>query len=113
MSIWQSAVIASATVITGVLSWLAARRAQKTQSSHHADDHELNRAKRVDEATATLLSGYKDMVDDLREEVGRLNRVIDDLRREQEECERRNDEMESLVLDLQRRLVALEDNSGE
>jgi peptidoglycan hydrolase CwlO-like protein len=48
------------------------------------------------------------MVEDLREEVARLNEVIDDLRKEQEECERRNDEMESLILDLQRRLANLE-----
>lgn len=108
MSIWQSIVVAGATIITGVLSWMAARHAQKTQSASHADDHELNRARRVDEATATLLEGYKSMVDDLRDEVGRLNRVIDDLRLEQEECERRNDEMESLIHDLQRRLAALE-----
>ena len=44
--------------------------------------------------------------------MSRLNDVIDALRLEQEECERRNDEMESLVLDLQRRLVALEGSQG-
>lgn len=113
MSVWQSIAVAAATVITGIFSWMAARHAQKTQTSAHKDDHELNRAKRVDEATATLLDGYKDMVEDLRKEVERLNRVIGDLRLEQEECERRNDEMESLIHDLQRRLVALEDSSGE
>jgi hypothetical protein len=110
--VWQGLFVAAATIITGVLSWLASRHAQRNQAIHHVDDHELNRARRVDEATATLLDGYKDMVEDLRTEVSRLNDVIDALRLEQEECERRNDEMESLVLDLQRRLVALEGSQG-
>lgn len=103
--------IAAATIIAAALSVWVSRRAQKVQTSTHAVDHELDRAKRVDQATSTLLEGYKDMVDDLRDEVIRLNDIIDDLRREQEECERRNDEMESLIFDLQRRLVYLEGKS--
>ena len=47
-------------------------------------------------------------MDDLREEIRRLNDKIVDLRKEQEECERRNDALESVVLDLQRRLANLE-----
>lgn len=101
-------IIAAGTIIAAVLSVWISRRAQTVQVLTHAADHELDRAKRVDAATSTLLDGYKDMVDDLREEVERLNRVIDDLREEQEECERRNDEMQSLILDLQRRLAHLE-----
>jgi peptidoglycan hydrolase CwlO-like protein len=101
-------VIAAATVITGILSWIAGRKTQKSQDSYHIDNHELEKARRIDQATATLLDGYGNMVEDLREEVARLNEVIDDLRKEQEECERRNDEMESLILDLQRRLANLE-----
>jgi chromosome segregation ATPase len=100
--------IGAATIIAAVLSVWVSRRSQKVQASTHAVDHELNRAKRVDQATSTLLEGYKNMVDDLRDEVARLKGVINDLRIEQEECERRNDEMESLILDLQRRLVNLE-----
>jgi septal ring factor EnvC (AmiA/AmiB activator) len=105
--------IAAATIVAAALSVWVSRRAQHVQAKTHAVDHELNRARRVDQATSTLLDGYKDMVDDLRDEVTRLNGVIDDLRREQEECERRNDEMESLIWDLQRRLVNLEGKSHE
>ena len=105
---WNNVFIAAATIITGVLSWAAGRRAQQIQANHHVDEHELEKARRIDQATATLLDGYGNMVEDLREEVARLNEVIDDLRKEQEECERRNDEMESLILDLQRRLANLE-----
>ena len=101
-------VIAAGTIIAALISVWISRRAQHVQTTTHAADHEVDRARRVDEATSTLLDGYKDMVDDLREEVNRLNRVINDLRAEQEECERRNDEMQSLILDLQRRLAHLE-----
>ena len=47
-------------------------------------------------------------MDDLREEVARLNTTINELRTDQDECERRNTEMESIILDLQRRLANLE-----
>jgi len=112
-NMWEGLFIAVATIFTGVLSWIASRHALRSQTARHVDDHEVNRARRVDEATARLLDGYNDMVEDLREEVARLNRVIDDLRTEQEECERRNDELASLVLDLQRRLVTLEGYHNE
>jgi|688.fasta_scaffold758075_2 peptidoglycan hydrolase CwlO-like protein len=105
---WNNVFIAAATIITGVLSWAAGRRAQQIQANHHVDEHELDRARRIDEATKTVLDGYKDMVENLQAEVERLNSVINDLRLEQEECERRNDEMESLIHDLQRRLANLE-----
>jgi septal ring factor EnvC (AmiA/AmiB activator) len=104
--------IAAATIVAAALSVWVSRRAQHVQTKTHAVDHELDRARRVDQATSTLLEGYKDMVDDLRDEVNRLNGVINDLRIDQEECERRNDEMESLIFDLQRRLVYLEGQSN-
>jgi len=100
--------IAAATIITGVLSWLAARYAQKNQSISASATREIDRVRVDDEHTKVILDGYSDMVDNLRDEVGRLNQVIETLRKEQEECERRNDEMASLLLDLQRRLANLE-----
>lgn len=100
--------IAAATVITGVLSWLAARYAQKSQTIDASASREIDRTRVDDEHTKTILDGYSDMVDNLREEVTRLNQVIETLRKEQEECERRNDEMASLMLDMQRRLANLE-----
>jgi septal ring factor EnvC (AmiA/AmiB activator) len=110
---WNNIFIAIATIATGILSWLAARHAQQTQKIHHTADHEVNKARQLDEATQTLLKGYANIVDDLRQEVGRLNTTIDDLREEQEACERRNDELASYIFDLQRRLANLEgDSSG-
>jgi peptidoglycan hydrolase CwlO-like protein len=109
---WTNFFIAVATILTGLLSWLAARYAQKAQTKHHQDNHEVSKARQVDEATQTLLKGYASIVNDLQQEVERLNSTIDDLRKEQEECERRNDEMESLILDLQRRLSNLEEGSS-
>lgn len=100
--------IAGATIVTGVLSWLAARHAQKNQTITSSKAHEIDRTRVSDEHTKTIMDGYSKMVDNLREEVGRLNQTIESLRKEQEECERRNDEMASLILDLQRRLAHLE-----
>jgi peptidoglycan hydrolase CwlO-like protein len=105
---WEALFVAAATIVTGVLTWITAHRSQRNHVETHTVDHELDRARRVDEATRNLLDGYKDMVDNLQEEVVRLTGVIEDLRVEQEECERRNDEMASLILDLQRRLANLE-----
>ena len=100
--------IASATITTGVLSWLAARYAQNNNTVNAQASREIDRVRVDDEHTRTILDGYSDMVDNLRDEVARLNQVIEALRKEQEECERRNDEMGSLILDLQRRLAHLE-----
>ena len=108
----DNAFIAAATVLTGLLSWLAARYAQKGQSVQASASREIDRTRVDDEHTRTILSGYSQMVDDLRDEVSRLNQTIEALRAEQEECERRNDEMESLLLDMQRRLASLERGAG-
>jgi predicted RNase H-like nuclease (RuvC/YqgF family) len=104
----DNTIIAAATIVTGALSWAAARYAQKVQSKHRVVDLAIERNRQDDEHTQTLLEGYSNMVDDLREEVKRLNVTITELRREQEECEKRNDALASVVLDLQRRLVNLE-----
>lgn len=108
MSIFDNALIALATVVTGALSWWAARYSRKQESKTQEVDLEIERDRQGNEHTQTLLQGYSSIVDDLREEVRRLNTVINDLRREQEECERRNDALESVVHDLQRRLANLE-----
>jgi chromosome segregation ATPase len=103
--------IATATIITGLLSWAAARYAQKNQSVHHKASQEIDRARLDDAHAKTIFEGYSGIVDDLREEVARLNTTIDQLRTDQEECEKRNDALESIVLDLQRRLANLEMDS--
>jgi hypothetical protein len=112
MSVLDNAIIAFATIITGILSWWAARYTKNQESKHQKVDLGIERDRQGDEHTQTLLQGYSSIVDDLREEVRRLNTVINDLRLEQEECEKRNDALESVVLDLQRRLANLEMESG-
>lgn len=100
--------IAAATIITGLLSWAAARYAQKNQSVHQRAIQEIDRSRLDDSHAKTIFEGYSGIVDDLREEVGRLNATIIELRTDQEECERRNLELESIIFDLQRRLANLE-----
>ena len=100
--------IAAATIVTGLLSWAAARYAQKNQSVHQKASQEIDRARLDDSHAKTIFEGYSGIVDDLREEVARLNTTINELRTDQDECERRNTEMESIILDLQRRLANLE-----
>lgn len=112
MNMWDNALIALASIITGTLSWLAARHSKKTESQTAQIDLDIERDRQGDEHTQTLLQGYSSIVDDLREEVRRLNSVINELRHEQEECEKRNDALESVVFDLQRRLANLEMESG-
>ena len=104
----DNAVVAFATLITGVLSWWAAQYAQKRQAMRDTGDLEVERTRTDNDHTQIVLEGYSQIVDDLREEIKRLNDKIVDLRTEQEECERRNDALESIVLDLQRRLANLE-----
>ena len=108
VSMLDNALIACATIVTGILSWWAARYTKNQESKHQQVDLAIERDRQGDEHTQTLLLGYSNIVDDLREEVRRLNTVINDLRLEQEECEKRNDALESVVLDLQRRLSNLE-----
>lgn len=108
VSMLDNALIACATIVTGILSWWAARYTKNQESKHQQVDLAIERDRQGDEHTQTLLLGYSNIVDDLREEVRRLNTVINDLRLEQEECEKRNDALESIVLDLQRRLSNLE-----
>ncbi len=100
--------IAAATIVTGLLSWAAARYAQKNQSVHQKASQEIDRSRLDDSHAKTIFEGYSGIVDDLREEVARLNTTLSELRKEQDECERRNNEMESIIFDLQRRLANLE-----
>jgi uncharacterized coiled-coil DUF342 family protein len=100
--------IAAGTIIAGLLSWAAAQYAQKRQARRDTGDLEVERSRTDNEHTQIVLGGYSRIVDDLREEIKRLNDKIVDLRKEQEECERRNDALESIVFDLQRRLANLE-----
>lgn len=104
----DNGIVALATLVTGVLSWWAAQYAQKRQEKRDTGDLEVERTRTDNEHTQIVLEGYSKIVDDLREEIKRLNDKIVDLRKEQEECERRNDALESVVLDLQRRLANLE-----
>ena len=108
MSWLDNGIVALATIITGMLSWWAAQYAQKRQARRDSGDLEVERSKTDNQHTQIVLKGYSQIVDDLREEIRRLNDKIVDLRKEQEECERRNDALESVVLDLQRRLANLE-----
>jgi uncharacterized coiled-coil DUF342 family protein len=108
MSWLDNGIVALATIITGMLSWWAAQYAQKRQARRDSGDLEVERSKTDNQHTQIVLEGYSQIVDDLREEIKRLNDKIVDLRTEQEECERRNDALESVVLDLQRRLANLE-----
>lgn len=108
MSWLDNGIVALATIITGMLSWWAAQYAQKRQAKRDSGDLEVERTKTDNQHTQIVLEGYSHIVDDLREEIRRLNDKIADLRKEQEECERRNDALESVVLDLQRRLANLE-----
>ena len=108
MSWLDNLIIAAAMVITGGLSWWAAQYAQKRQAKRDTGDLEIERNRTDNEHTQIVLEGYSKIVDDLREEIKRLNEKIVDLRAEQEECERRNDALESVVFDLQRRLANLE-----
>ena len=104
----DNAIIAFASIVTGTLSWWAAKYAQRRQAERDSGDLEVERTKTDNQHTQIVLEGYSQIVDDLREEIRRLNDKIVDLRKEQEECERRNDALESVVLDLQRRLANLE-----
>lgn len=108
MSWFDNLIVALATLGTGMLSWWAARYAQKRQAKRDSGDLEIERSRTGNEHTQIVLEGYSKIVDDLREEIKRLNDKIVDLRKEQEECERRNDALESIVNDLQRRLANLE-----
>jgi len=108
MSWLDNGIVALATIITGMLSWWAAQFAQKRQAKRDSGDLEVERTRTDNQHTQIVLEGYSQIVDDLREEIRRLNDKIVDLRKEQEECERRNDALESIVLDLQRRLANLE-----
>lgn len=108
MSWLDNLIIVGASVVTGLLSWWAARYAQNRQAIRDTGDLEVERTRTDNEHTQIVLGGYSQIVDDLREEIRRLNDKISDLRKEQEECERRNDALESVVLDLQRRLANLE-----
>lgn len=105
--------IAAATIVTGLLSWAAARYAQKNQSVHQKASQEIDRARLDDSHAKTIFEGYSGIVDDLREEVARLNTTIIELRADQEECERRNLELGSIIFDLQRRLAHLEGQQNE
>lgn len=108
MSWIDSAIVASATIITGVLSWWAAKYAQKRQEKRDEGDLAIEHSRTGNEHTQIVLGGYSQIVEDLRVEIKRLNEKIAVLREEQEECERRNDALESVVLDLHRRLANLE-----
>jgi len=108
MSWLDNGIVALATLVTGILSWWAAQYAQKRQARRDTGDLEVERSRTDNEHTQIVLGGYSRIVDDLREEINRLNEKITELRKEQEECERRNDALESVVFDLQRRLANLE-----
>ena len=101
MDLAEHLVVSGGTIVTGGMSlWVAMRKSslnRKSASEHNQTEH-----------TETLLGGYGQIVEDLRDEIDRLNTVILDLRKEQEECERRNEEMIKVVDELKRRVGFLE-----
>ena len=107
MDLPEQIVIAAGSIITGAMSlWIALK---KTSA-----DRKLGNDKNSTEHTETILGGYSNIVEDLREEVSRLNGVIIDLRKDQVECERRNDEMVKIVNELRSRVSCLEGkNNGQ
>ena len=101
MDITEHIIIAAGSIVTGAMSLWIALKKTATQKQLGMDHNKT-------EHTETILGGYSQIVEDLREEVQRLNEIISDLRKEQEECERRNDEMAKVVNELKRRVAFLE-----
>lgn len=97
----EELIIAVGSVLTGGMSLWMALKKTSTQK-------EINTQNIQQDHTETILGGYSKIVDDLREEVIRLNEIIFDLRKEQEECERRNDELAKVVNELKQRVGFLE-----
>jgi hypothetical protein len=90
---------------TGLLSlWVALHK--------NRADNRVDRDRQHSQHTEAIFGGYSKIVDDLRNEVDRLNAVIENLRIEQEECERRNDEMAARVEELLQRVSQLEGRDG-
>lgn len=97
----EELIIAIGSVATGGMSlWIALR---KTSTQKEVNMQNIQHAHQE-----TLLDGYSKIVEDLRDEVTRLNDVIFDLRKEQEECERRNEELAKVVNELKQRVAFLE-----
>lgn len=95
--------VAGASVLTGMMSlYVGMRRLKSDASAHHATGLTAH--------TSVLVEGFGGLVEQLQDEVKRLNEVISDMRREQDECERRNDEMAVVIEDLKRRIGHLEAN---
>jgi hypothetical protein len=97
----EQLIIAVGSLVTGAMSlWIALKKTSAQK--------EINTKSIQHEHTETIFVGYSKIVEDLRDEVTRLNEIIFDLRKEQEECERRNEELAKVVNELKHRVAYLE-----
>lgn len=60
----------------------------------------------------TIFAGYNQIVMSLQAEVERLKLVIEEMRTEQIACEERNDMLKQEIIDLQERIMYLENRDG-
>ena len=93
--------VSISTLLTGLVSAMIAYRAQSKQTEVQSKDIDFDH-------NESLLQGYSGMVDNLRSELERLNRVIDEMREDQEACDKRNQELTQEVNELRIRVSELE-----
>ena len=101
MQVVTAVIISSATLLTGILSAIITFKGQTQATAITAEDVRLDH-------NDSLLAAYSKMVEDLRQEVQRLNSVIAEMRKDQDECDRRNNELSDEVDKMRLRISELE-----